>query len=55
MPAALVEMGYVSNPEQEKALASSTYHDQIAQALFDGLVQFRAQIERAPVPSRPQR
>ena len=54
MPAALVEMGYVSNPEQEKALASSTYHDQIAQALFDGLVQFRAQIERAPVPG-PQR
>jgi len=54
MPAALVEMGYVSNPEQEKALASTTYHDQIAQALFDGLVQFRAQIERAPAPG-PQR
>jgi N-acetylmuramoyl-L-alanine amidase len=47
MPAALIEMGYVSNPEQEQALASSAYQDQIAQALFDGLVQFRAQIERA--------
>lgn len=49
MPAALVEVGYVSNPEQEKVLASNAYQDQLAQALFDGLVQFRAQVERMAV------
>lgn len=46
MPAVLVEIGYLSNPDQEKELVAGTYQDQIAQALFDGLVQFRAQFER---------
>jgi N-acetylmuramoyl-L-alanine amidase len=46
MPAVLVEIGYLSNAEQEQALASAAYQDQVTQALFDALVQFRAQIER---------
>jgi N-acetylmuramoyl-L-alanine amidase len=56
MPAALVEIGYLSNAEQEKALASSTMQDQIAQALFDAIVQFRAQTDRAAAaaPDAPQ-
>ena len=52
MPAVLVEIGYLSNPEQEQALASARYQDQIAQALFDAIVQFRAQ-RRARRPSPP--
>ena len=48
MPAVLVEMGYLSNAEQEKALASSSYQDLVVQALFDGIVRYRAQAERAP-------
>ena len=46
MPAVLVEIGYLSNTEQEQALASGTYQDQVAQALFDALVQFRSHLER---------
>ncbi len=46
MPAVLVEMGYLSNAEQERALTSGAYQDQIAQGLFDAIVQFREQIER---------
>jgi N-acetylmuramoyl-L-alanine amidase len=46
MPAVLVEMGYLSNTEQERALASGAYQDQMAQGLFDALVQFRTQLER---------
>jgi N-acetylmuramoyl-L-alanine amidase len=46
MPAILVEMGYLSNPEQERVLASATYQDQIAQGLFEAIVQFRTHIQR---------
>ena len=46
MPAVLVEIGYISNAEQEQALASGTYQDQIAQALLDAIVQFRTHVER---------
>lgn len=45
MPAALVEIGYLSNAEQETQLASGTYQDQIAQALLDALIQFRGFLE----------
>ena len=47
MPAALVEIGYISNPEQEQALTSAAYQDQVVQSLFDALVQFRAFLERS--------
>jgi N-acetylmuramoyl-L-alanine amidase len=53
MPAVLVEIGYLSNPEQEQALTSGTYQDSVAQALLDGIVQFRGHVER-PSVARPQ-
>jgi N-acetylmuramoyl-L-alanine amidase len=46
MPAVLVEVGYLSNTEQEQLLASGSYQDQVALALFDAVVQFRQQVER---------
>ena len=59
MPAVLVEIGYLSNAEQEKQLASGAYQDQIAQSLFDAIAQFRTEIERpqpaAPAAPRPPR
>jgi N-acetylmuramoyl-L-alanine amidase len=45
MPAALVEIGYVSNPDQEQQLAPRTTR-QVAEALLDAIVKFRAQLER---------
>jgi N-acetylmuramoyl-L-alanine amidase len=54
MPAVVIEVGYLSNPEQEQALLSGGYQDRIAQALFDGLVQFRAQTERSAAGGAPQ-
>jgi N-acetylmuramoyl-L-alanine amidase len=45
MPAALVEIGYLSNAEQESQLASAGYQDQVAQALLDALIKFREFIE----------
>ena len=34
MPAALVEIGYISNPEQEVKLNRTAHQDRIAQALY---------------------
>ena len=53
MPAVLVETGYLSNAEQEQALAGGAYQDQIAQGIFDAIVQFRASVEPASSPAPP--
>jgi N-acetylmuramoyl-L-alanine amidase len=45
MPAALVEIGYLSNAEQETQLSTAAYQDQVAQALLDALIKFREFIE----------
>jgi N-acetylmuramoyl-L-alanine amidase len=54
MPAVLVEIGYLSNPEQEQALASASYQDRIAQALFDAIARFREDVERPNTTRTPQ-
>jgi N-acetylmuramoyl-L-alanine amidase len=41
MPAVLVEMGYLSNPTQEKQLAGADFHATIVQALYEAIVKFR--------------
>jgi N-acetylmuramoyl-L-alanine amidase len=43
MPAVLVEMGFMTNPQQETQLASDVYQNNIVQALVESIVQFRAQ------------
>jgi N-acetylmuramoyl-L-alanine amidase len=41
MPAVLLEMGYLSNPTQEKQLAGADFHATIVQALYEAIVKFR--------------
>jgi N-acetylmuramoyl-L-alanine amidase len=41
MPAVLVEMGYLSNPDQENQLGTGSFQNTIAQALYAAIVQFR--------------
>jgi N-acetylmuramoyl-L-alanine amidase len=41
MPAILIEMGFLSNPQQEQQLAGDDYQNAIAQALVEGIVRFR--------------
>jgi N-acetylmuramoyl-L-alanine amidase len=47
MPAVLVEIGYLSNPAEEKLLVSGSHQDAIALALFDAISAFRTRIEKA--------
>ena len=46
MPAALVEIGYLSNADQETQLTTPAYQEQLAQALLDALIRFRELLER---------
>lgn len=41
MPAVLVEMGFMTNPEQEGQLVSDGYQNQLTQALVEAIVQYR--------------
>jgi N-acetylmuramoyl-L-alanine amidase len=56
MPAALVETAFISNPEEEKLLASDAYQSKIAAALARGIERYRREQEgRAGLsPSSPE-
>ena len=41
MPAVLIEMGFISNPEQEKQLASDAFQSTLVQALVESVIAFR--------------
>ena len=49
IPSALVECGFLSNPEEEKLLLSPAYHERIACALADGLADYRQLLMRRSV------
>jgi N-acetylmuramoyl-L-alanine amidase len=42
MPAVLVELGFLTNAEQEQLLAGDTFQNTLVQALTEGIVRYRA-------------
>jgi N-acetylmuramoyl-L-alanine amidase len=59
MPAVLIEIGFLSNPDEEQRLVTDAYQSTVAQALVDGLRRYRevaeqAQLLRNARPSAPQ-
>jgi N-acetylmuramoyl-L-alanine amidase len=42
MPAVLVEMGFLTNAQQEQQLQSDEYQNAVTQALLDAIVRYRA-------------
>ncbi|MDQ3420219.1 MAG: N-acetylmuramoyl-L-alanine amidase [Acidobacteriota bacterium] len=56
MPAVLVEVGFLSNPEQEAQLASDAYQNNIVQGIVDAVIQFRDSrgVPAAPLAPVPQ-
>ena len=46
MPAALVEMGFISNPAQEVQLASPAFQNAVVEALLQGIIRFRDMVEQ---------
>lgn len=45
MPAVLVELGFISNPEEEKYLNSKTGQEELAVALFDAFEDYKSHYE----------
>ena len=41
MPAVLIEMGYLTNPDQERQLAGAEFQNTFAQAVIDAVLKFR--------------
>jgi N-acetylmuramoyl-L-alanine amidase len=50
MPAALVEIAYLTDLEQEQAVQSADFQAGIAQAIYDAIVRFRTYLEASPTP-----
>ncbi len=48
MPAVLIELGYLSNPAQEKAIAGDAFQNGFVQAFYDAVVRYRESIGGAP-------
>ena len=47
MPAVLIEMGYLSNADQEKRMAGSEFQNTVVQAMYDAVVKFRDMVQAA--------
>ena len=50
MPAALVEMAYLTNGEQERLVQSEAYQSSLAQAMFNAVVGFRSYLDSQRTP-----
>jgi N-acetylmuramoyl-L-alanine amidase len=55
MPAVLVEIGFVTNPREEKKLKDARYRDDIARAIVDGLAEYKRLVEPRVSLSLPPR
>ena len=52
MPAILIEIGFVTNPKEERRLKETRYRDEIARAILAGLVGIQARLESSGLRRR---
>lgn len=55
VPAVLVEVGFLSNPQEEALLRQPEYQARVAQAIADGIMAYFAAVERHGAVSEPGR
>ena len=61
MPAIVVEMGFISNPDQETQLTSATFQNAIVNGLLRGIIRYREEVARGmplvgpPAPATAER
>lgn len=52
MPAVLIELGYLSNPDQELRLGNGEFQNGISGAIVDAVIEFRDYLSRVPEGER---
>ena len=53
MPAVLVEMGFLSNPDQEAQLTATTFQTTIVNGLLRSIIRYRDEVARGGPPAGP--
>ena len=53
MPAVLVEVAFLSNPDEGKRLTDPEFQDQVAAALAKSILAFKARNEKPQTPPQP--
>lgn len=53
MPAVLVEVGFISNPDEEKKLQDPAYRAELVDALTRAIARYKAMVEGKPEPTFP--
>ena len=46
MPSILIEMGFISNAEEEQLLVNEEYQERIARTIFEGIKRFKFRYDR---------
>jgi N-acetylmuramoyl-L-alanine amidase len=46
MPAVLIEIGFVTNPKEERRLRDGRYRDEIARAIFAGIAEYKKRYDQ---------
>jgi N-acetylmuramoyl-L-alanine amidase len=46
MPAILIEIGFVTNPREERKLKDGKYRDEIARAILSGIAEYKRHLEQ---------
>ncbi|MDE2060693.1 MAG: N-acetylmuramoyl-L-alanine amidase, partial [candidate division NC10 bacterium] len=46
MPSVLVEVAFITNPEEEQKLEQETYRQRVALALLNGIAKFKTRYEK---------
>lgn len=49
MPAVLVEMGFLSNPEEAKKLSLPGYQKDIAKKIYTAILQYKDSVDKSPI------
>jgi N-acetylmuramoyl-L-alanine amidase len=55
MPAVLIEIGFVTNPREERRLKESRYRDEIARAIVTGLAEYKRHWDQRMRPTAAER
>jgi hypothetical protein len=53
MPAVLVELGFISNPDEEAKLQNAEYRGKLIDALATAIVRYKALVENTALPANP--